>query len=43
MDDPTKTNALGPKYSILEGKVDGFVEAVREIAQTVRGAVAEAS
>jgi hypothetical protein len=43
VDDPTKTNALSPKYSILEGKVDGFVEAVSEIAQTVRGAVAEAS
>jgi hypothetical protein len=43
VDDPTKTNALGPKYSILKGKVDSFVEAFSEIAQTVRGAVDEAS
>ena len=43
VDDPTKTNALSPKYSILEGKVDGFLEAVCDIAQTIRVAVAEAS
>ena len=43
VDDPPKTNGLGPKYSILEGKVDGFVAAVCEITQTVRSAVAEAS
>jgi hypothetical protein len=41
--DPTKTNALGPRYEILDGKVETFVEAVTDIAETVRGAVAEAS
>jgi len=39
--DPTKTNALTPKYSILTDKVEEFVEAVIQIAQTVRSAVAE--
>ena len=40
--DPTKTNALTPRYGILDGKVESFVEAVTQIAETVRSAVAEA-
>ncbi len=39
--DPTKTNALTPKYSILMDKVEEFIEAVTQIAQMVRSAVAE--
>jgi hypothetical protein len=39
--DPTKTNALTPKFSILTDRVLEFVEVVTEIAQTVRAAVAE--
>ena len=39
--DPTKTNALTPKYTMLTDKVEEFVEAVTQIAQTVRSAVAE--
>jgi hypothetical protein len=41
--DPTKaTNALTPRYGVLEGKVEAFVQAVSQIAETVRGAVGEA-
>src|SRR5208282_4086451 len=39
--DQTKTNALTPKYSVLMDKVEEFVEAVTQIAQMVRSAVAE--
>lgn len=41
--DPTKYNHLEPKYGILDGKVEAFVKAVNEIAETVRNALAEAS
>jgi len=41
--EPTKTNTLGPRFGALDGKVEAFVEAVTEIAETVRGAVTEAS
>ncbi len=41
--DPTKTSALGPRFRILDGKLDAFVEAVKEIAETVRIAMAEVS
>jgi len=41
--DPTKTTTLGPRFRVLDGKVEAFVEAVTEIAEQVRGAVAEAS
>jgi hypothetical protein len=41
--DPTKTNTLGPRFRALDGKVESFVEALTEIAETVRAAVAEAS
>jgi hypothetical protein len=39
--DQTKTNALTPKYAVLMDKVEEFVEAVTQIAQMVRSAVAE--
>ena len=41
--DPEKTNALGPRYAILQDRVEAFVDAVRNIAETVRNAVTEAS
>ena len=41
--DPTKTNTLGPRFRALDGKVESFVEALTEIAETIRGAVAESS
>ena len=41
--DPEKTNALTPRYAILQDRVEAFVEAVRNIAETVRNAVTEAS
>ena len=41
--DPAKTTALGPRFRILDGKLDAFVEAFTEIADMVRGAVAEVS
>jgi len=40
---PTKNNALWPRYGILDGKVEAFVKAVNEIAETVRSAIAEGS
>jgi hypothetical protein len=41
--DPTKaTNALTPRYGVLEGKVEAFVQTVTQIAQTVGEAVTEA-
>ena len=39
--DPTKTDALGPRYGVLDGKVDSFAEAVNQIAETIWSAVAE--
>ena len=41
--DPTKTNTLGPRFRALDGKVEAFVEAITEIADTVRSAITEAS
>ena len=41
--DPTKTNTLGPRFRALDGKVEAFVEAITEIANTVRSAITEAS
>jgi hypothetical protein len=41
--DPDKTNALTPRYAILQDRVEVFVEAVRNIAETVTNAVTEAS
>ena len=41
--DPAKTNTLGPRFRALDGKVEAFVAALTEIAETVRGAVAEVS
>lgn len=43
LSDPTRTNTLGPRFRALDGKVEAFVEALREIAETVRSAVAETS
>jgi hypothetical protein len=39
--DPTKTNALTPRYGILDGKVEAFCDAVSKIANTVRAALSE--
>jgi hypothetical protein len=39
--DPTKTNALTPRYGVLDGKVEAFVQTVTQIVQTVRAAVVE--
>lgn len=39
LDDPTKSGALGPRYKILDGKIESFVEAVRFMADDVRRAV----
>jgi hypothetical protein len=36
--DPTKTNALNPRYGILEGKVASFISALEEIAESVKSA-----
>ena len=41
--DPTKTTALGPRFQLLDGKVEAFAEAVGEVAETVRGAMVAAS
>ena len=41
--DPTKTNTLGPRFRVLDGRVDSLVGALAEIAENVRKAVAEAS
>jgi hypothetical protein len=41
--DPTRTTALGPRFRVLDGKVESFVEAVSEVSETLRGAVTEAS
>lgn len=41
--DPAKTNALSPRYALLQDKVEAFVDAVSDIADTVRSAVSEAS
>jgi hypothetical protein len=41
--DPTKTNTLGPRFRALDGKVESFVEALTEVAETIRSAVAESS
>ena len=43
LDDPTKSGALGPRYKILDGKIESFVEAVRFMADHVRSAVDVAS
>jgi hypothetical protein len=43
VDDPGKTNALMPKYGILQDKVEAFEVAVTEIAETVRNAMEAAS
>ncbi len=40
--DPTKWASLCPRFRVLDGKLDAFVEAFTEIADTVRGAVAQA-
>jgi hypothetical protein len=39
--DPSKGNALSPKYDILLGKTDAFLNAFAEIAEIVRSAVVE--
>jgi hypothetical protein len=39
--DPTKTTTLGPRFRVLDGKLDAFVEALVEVAEAVREAVAE--
>jgi hypothetical protein len=41
--DPTKTNALGPKYDILEGKVPSFASAMEEVSGVIKQAVTDAS
>jgi hypothetical protein len=41
--DPDKTNALGPRYAVLQDKIDALVEAVVDIKETVRLAVTAAS
>ena len=41
--DPLKTNALMPRYAILQDKVEAFVSAVAEIAQIIRSAMEKAS
>jgi hypothetical protein len=41
--DPDKTNALNPRYEILAGKVEAFVEAFSQIVEIVKGAVEETS
>jgi hypothetical protein len=41
--DPAKTTGLGPNYRALDGKIDSFVAAVVEIAETIRGAVEESA
>lgn len=41
--DPTKTNTLGPRFKALDGKVESLVEALKEIAETVKAAVLETS
>jgi hypothetical protein len=43
LSDPTKTTGLGPRFRVLDGKVESFVEAVSEVAETMRGAVAAVS
>ena len=40
--DPTKTNALNPKYDILEGKVPAFLIAMEEVAAIIRQTMTEA-
>jgi hypothetical protein len=40
--DPTKTNALNPKYDILEGKVLAFLIAMEEVAAIIRQTMTEA-
>jgi hypothetical protein len=40
---PDKTNALSPRYAILQGKVEAFVDALTGVAEIVRSAVTEAS
>jgi hypothetical protein len=40
--DPTKTNALNPKYDILEGKVPAFMIAMEEVAAIIRQTMTEA-
>ena len=39
--DPDKTNALNPRYEILMGKIEAFVEAFSQISDMVRAAVEE--
>ena len=34
--DPTKTKHFSPRFRALDGKVEAFVEALTEIAETVR-------
>ncbi|MBI2815966.1 MAG: hypothetical protein HYX72_03405 [Acidobacteria bacterium] len=41
--DATKTTALAPRFRVLDGKLDAFVEAFTEVAETVKGAMAEPS
>ncbi len=43
IDDPTKSGALGPRYGILQNKVEPFVEAVEFIATQVRSSSGLAS
>jgi hypothetical protein len=42
VEDPNKTNYSLIKYGVLKDKVDDFIKAVTEIAQTIRNAMAEA-
>lgn len=39
LDDPTKTGGLGPRYTVLDGKLETFVDAVRSVADEIRSAV----
>lgn len=41
--DPTKITALGPRFRVLDGKLDMLLDTISEIAETVRMAVTEAS
>ena len=41
--DPDKNNSLNPRYDLLTGKVEAFVEAFSEVAGIVRAAVEQTS
>jgi len=40
--DPTKTNALGPRYNVLDGKTEAFITAISLVANTMRDAIIQA-